>query len=338
MRDGSDVPRIHQQVVELLQSSPDRDVILISQAISRGLHRRLSEEISFHKRNNKCTVFLTTYGGDPDGGYRIARCLQHNYEHIRLVIPSFCKSAGTLVAIGAHELAIDDLGELGPLDIQVQKNSELEERSSGLDIMEAMEAAQVHARQAFMNTLIEVRRTSRLSTRLAGEFAANVAIGVTAPLYNQIDPNRLGEMQRAMRIAHEYGQRLDDKAKSLKAGALNKLVAGYPAHGFVIDRKEAATLFASVQPASAAEKNFIKLVWDEVFAEQFNFGPTFIRIDTSHPQGDPHDRTTEDIGEQQPEAEGHQSGNGADSAGADEQGERVREDGPAAEEVNGDPA
>lgn len=332
MRDAADGPAVPDEVVELLKSQPNRDVIVISQPISRMLHRQLSREIAANKMHTQCTVFLTTYGGDPDGGYRMARCLQHNYEHIRLVIPSFCKSAGTLVAIGAHELAVDDLGELGPLDIQVRKDSELEERSSGLDIMEAMEAAQVHAREAFMKTLIEVRRASRLSTRLAGEFAANVAIGVTAPLYNQIDPNRLGEMQRAMRIAHDYGQRLNEHTRCLQPGALNRLVAGYPAHGFVIDRKEAATLFNSVSRATAEEQDFIRLFWDHVFCEQLNFGPIFIRINQSHPQGEQHDRATEDsAGEQEPDHAGEQSGDGSHPAGADEQGERVRDDGAAAE-------
>jgi hypothetical protein len=340
MRDTNGGPPVPDEVIELLNSQPGRDVILISQPITRMLHRQLSREVAANRQSNSCTVFLTTYGGDPDGGYRMARCLQHNYDHIRLVIPSFCKSAGTLVAIGAHELAIDDLGELGPLDIQVRKDSELEERSSGLDIMEAMEAAQVHAREAFMKTLIEVRRASRLSTRLAGEFAANVAIGVTAPLYNQIDPNRLGEMQRAMRIAHDYGQRLHEHTRSLQPGALNRLVAGYPAHGFVIDRKEAATLFTSVSRATAEEQRFIKLFWDHVFSEQSNFGPTFIRTNPSHPQGEHHDRTTENsAGEQEPEPEsaGDQDGDGADSKGTDEQGERVRDDGAAAETVHGTP-
>jgi hypothetical protein len=335
MRDASGAPPMPDEVVRLLQSQADRDVILISQPISRLLHRQLSSEIALHKQNKKCTVFLTTYGGDPDGGYRMARCLQHNYENIRLVIPSFCKSAGTLVAIGAHELAIDDLGELGPLDIQVRKDSELEERSSGLDIMEAMEAAQVHAREAFMKTLIEVRRASRLSTRLAGEFAANVAIGLTAPLYNQIDPNRLGEMQRAMRIAHDYGQRLNEQTRSLQHGALSRLVAGYPAHGFVIDRKEAATLFTSVQRATSEEREFIKLFWDQMFCEQANIGPIFIRNNQSH-QGEQHDRADENTADEQaPEHAGNQGGDGANPEGADEQVEGIRNDGAKAEAVDG---
>lgn len=285
----------------LTRASPDRDILIISEAISRQLHHDLSLLIAKDQRHRKCTLFLTTRGGDADGGYRIARCLQHHYEHIRLVIPSLCKSAGTLVAIGANEIVIGDLGELGPLDIQVRKASELEERSSGLDIIQALEAAQAHVRQTFHSTLVEIRRGGRLSTKLAGEFAANVAIGVAAPLYSQIDPNRLGEMQRAMRIAQEYGERLNRTSSSLRDGALENLIAGYPSHSFVIDRKEASELFTSVQHTSVAEKDFCRILW-HVLGEQSGYGPIFVR-DELKTQGEQHDGCYENNPDDESEAE-----------------------------------
>lgn len=250
--------------------------MLISRAISRELHYDLSILIAKSQRNKNCTLFLTTLGGDPDGGYRIARCLQHYYEHIRVVIPSLCKSAGTLVVIGANEVVIGDLGELGPLDIQLRKPTELEERGSGLDIIQALEAAHDHIQHAFHRTLLEIRRGGRLSTRLAGEFAARLAVGVAAPLYSQIDPNRLGETQRAMRIAHEYGQRLNQRCNALRDGALENLVASYPSHSFVIDRKEAAELFTNVQAPSMEENDFCCAFWYSL-GEQSGQGPMYIR-------------------------------------------------------------
>nr|WP_307731895.1 hypothetical protein [Massilia sp. H27-R4] len=232
-----------------------------------------------------------------------------------MVIPSLCKSAGTLVVIGADEVVIGDLGELGPLDIQVRKSSELEERSSGLDIIQALGAAQDHTRQAFHSTLVEIRRGGRLSTKLAGEFAATVAIGVAAPLYSQIDPNRLGEMQRAMRIAHEYGQRLNKSSKALRAGALENLVASYPSHSFVIDRKEASELLTNVQSPTQEENDFCEMFWI-VLGEQSGHGPMYIRNN----EGDEHDGTTQNDIQSPPDAA--ESGeNSADPATADGEGE-----------------
>jgi len=292
---------IMKVVSELANSQPDRDIILISRMISRELHYDLSALVESGRQKENCTVFLTTRGGDPDGGYRMARCLQHHYKHIRLVIPSLCKSAGTLAAIGAHELVIGDLGELGPLDVQVRKSSELEERSSGLDIIQALGAAEGHAHQAFQSALISIRRGGRLSTKLAGEFAANLAIGMVAPLYNQIDPHRLGEMQRSLKIALEYGERLNQATKALRPGALDTLVSGYPAHSFVIDRKEAASLFTSVKKPTKEEAEFASQLW-HLLGEQVDKGPFFIR-DEKPNQGVDHDGIIEGDGEHPPEEE-----------------------------------
>ncbi len=247
-----------------------RDVLIISDRISRDLHKRLSDELADSALSQRALVFLTTNGGDPHAGYRIARCLRHHYRDVRIVVSGPCKSAGTLITICADSLAIGDLGELGPLDIQLTKASELYERSSGLDIIQALESSLNHAQQAFRRTLLDVKLGARLSTRLAGEFASSIATGLAQPLYNQIDPIRLGEMQRAMRIAHEYGARLNRYKKNLKDDALDRLIAKYPSHEFVIDRKEASELFKRVECLSEYEQQ-IAQIFDDVLEEESEF-------------------------------------------------------------------
>ena len=60
-------------------------------------------------------------------------------------------------------------------------------------------------------------------------------------------------MDRANRIAYEYGMRLAQIGKNASEDAVLKLVAGYPDHGFVIDEREARTLFERVRQPSALE-------------------------------------------------------------------------------------
>lgn len=244
-------------------SCADTDFLLISHEINRDLHGRVTDLLDNIDRKRNCSIFLTTRGGDPHAGYRIARALQHYYTDgkIRLLIPSFCKSAGTLIAIGANELAIGDQGELGPLDVQVSKHSEILERGSGLDYTQALAVALEHAQKSFSDSLMQMRAKFRFSTKMAGELATQLARGTVEPLYAQIDPNRIGEMQRAIQIAHEYGQRLNVRSKILTDGALKKLVAGYPSHSFVIDRKEAKELFKKVSPLTPYEAEIVKYLW-----------------------------------------------------------------------------
>lgn len=280
-----------EEVVQgLFQADAERDYIVISRSIERPLHGALSSLVENHKKNNnnrKCTLFLTTRGGDPAAGYRIARCLRHHYEEVRLAVASKCKSAGTLLAIAANEIGIGDLGELGPLDIQVKKATELWENSSGLDIQQALQTVTEHVQSSFHRTLVETRNASGLSTKLCAEFASQVAAAIAAPLFSQIDPVRLGEMQRATRVAYAYGQRLDQYASNLKTGALERLISDYPAHGFVIDRKEATELFNQISPLTPPEKAFCDQVW-HILSEQGEFGPWIVEpIDVPAPELEP---------------------------------------------------
>ncbi len=76
-------------------------------------------------------LMLSTFGGDPDAAYRIARCLRRRYTRVSAMISGFCKSAGTLLLLGADDLVFTEHGELGPLDVQYWKQDELEEMGSG---------------------------------------------------------------------------------------------------------------------------------------------------------------------------------------------------------------
>lgn len=246
----------------------DKDVFIISSEINYTLFEEISHEIRNREKNGtkqeNCLLILTTPGGDPNAGYRIARCFQKKYKSIRLVVASFCKSAGTLMAIAANEIAIGPLGELGPLDIQVLKKDEFGDFSSGLDIIEAMEAIAEHTQKFFARQLVDLRLGTRISTRLAGELAAKITSSVATPLYSQIDPQRVAEMQRAMSIALKYGQILGTKSRSLKSDALEKLVRDYPTHSFVIDEEEAKLLFNNIEVLTEEEELLIESLWNFV--------------------------------------------------------------------------
>jgi len=110
-----------------------------------------------------------------------------------------------------------------------------------------MESLQTLALHHFEYAFKELRFSEELAftTKLAAEVARGMAVGLFEPIYAQIDPMRVGEYDRAKRIASEYATRLGKG--NLKEGALHTLVEGYPAHGFVIDKKEARDIFNEVE-------------------------------------------------------------------------------------------
>ncbi len=91
---------------------------------------------------------LVTEGGDPDAAYRMSRSLQEHYERFFCVVVGWCKSAGTLITIGAHELILVQQ-ELGPLDVQMSKRDDLMEMQSGQTVVAALSSLQEKAFGAF---------------------------------------------------------------------------------------------------------------------------------------------------------------------------------------------
>ena len=228
----------------------ETDVFIYIGSINRQGYSELSKKvlgIPIEQKKTKVLLCLSTFGGDPDAGYRIGRCLQHYYEgNVTLFAPSLCKSSGTLTAIAANNIIIGNEGELGPLDIQLRKTDEMGEQSSGLDIFKAINFLENRVMEQFSQYLPAIRFGSGVSTRLSADIAAKLVHSVIEPIANQIDPIKIGEHQRAIGIAQKYGELLNEMTKILKDNALSTLIAGYPSHGFVIDRKEAEKLFNNV--------------------------------------------------------------------------------------------
>jgi hypothetical protein len=211
-------------------------------------------------RRKKASLFLTTYGGDPDAAYRIARCLQNHYEGFRLLVAGPCKSAGTLIALGAEELAIAPTGELGPLDVQMAKPDEIAVSGSGLEIFSALHILTSHAFDKFEQYMLELTDKSGgvISTRTASDIAVKLITGMLHPVAAHIEPTRLGEAQRAMDIAKAYGKRLG--TANLKPGCMDTLILTYPCHSFVVDLQEARKLFVRVDEFTAAEKSVMEVL------------------------------------------------------------------------------
>ncbi|TMI67861.1 MAG: SppA protein, partial [Bacteroidetes bacterium] len=183
---------------------------------------------NYIKKDN-CSLILTTYGGDPDAGYRIVRTIKRYYSKFSLYIFGSCKSTGTLMALGADEIVMSDFGEFGPLDIQLTRDDELS-NTSGLNFAQSLMSLNEQLFRAFEENFLGLKRRSRntITTRTAAEICSKLAVGLISPISAQIDPVKLGEVQRSIKIANEYGTRL-----SVKTTLIAKLIVGYPSHGFV---------------------------------------------------------------------------------------------------------
>lgn len=257
--DHSNSANIIEKVLSDLESE-DRDLFLYSGGVDKQSVNELFKVVLArnNKRRSNVSLILTTWGGDPHQAYRMARLLQKLYLKFRVVVMGPCKSAGTLVTIGANELAFGFLGELGPLDMQLYKPDEIGVINSGLDTLGALAIMRNHAFSVFEDCMMDIINKSRgtVSMKTASDVASQLVIGLFQPIVRQIDPHRFSEVNRMMKIIKEYGKRLEmPNLKDEKESRLDNLIEDYPTHEFIIDKYEAETIFETVLDASELEQS-----------------------------------------------------------------------------------
>ncbi len=215
------------------------------------------------QRRRNSLLILTTYGGGADSAYKIARSFQRASEKFYLCVPYLCKSAGTLIALGANEILMEESAEFGPLDVQLPRRNELAQRRSGMAVRTALDELSDETYKFWSKAMLKitVKTGSLISFEMAGKIAADMAVGVMSPIYSQISPEELGNDMRDLYVATQYGVRLEENGKNTNKGTVRKLVEGYPKHGFVIDQSEARKLFRTVNHLSENIEN----LWKKLF-------------------------------------------------------------------------
>ncbi|MCY3688894.1 MAG: hypothetical protein OXI17_12275 [Gammaproteobacteria bacterium] len=199
-------------------------------------------------------LLLTTHGGSAQYAYKIARLLQDlTPDKFYLCLPSTCKSAGTLVALGANELFMSVVSELGPLDVQLQQRDEIGKRRSGMVVRTALDGLANETYQVFERVMLGIKKSSEqnVSFEVASKIASAIATGMMAPVYAQINPEALGNDLRDLSVARAYGNRLAKLGGNATQETVRKFIEDYPAHEFIIDEMESKGLFNIVNRETA---------------------------------------------------------------------------------------
>lgn len=205
-------------------------------------------------RCENCMLFLTSYGGDADWAYRISATLKRLYKCYDVVVCGACKSAATLIALGARTLYFSDRGELGPLDVQTRKKDEWLSRRSPLDVFQSKDMISNWASDFCKKFFFEMLDSGAgvISMEVASMVSNKLSESLFSPLMAKINPLEVGEIYRAMNVANAYGQII--KSDNVKDSTLEKLVASYPSHSFVIDISQAQKLFKDAKPLEPIQK------------------------------------------------------------------------------------
>lgn len=211
----------------------------------------------------KCGValLLDSPGGNAKCAFQIAKFFKQQCEQFSVIIPRYAKSAATLLSLGATNLYLGKMAELGPLDVQVF-DPDREGHSSALDEVQALERLQAFSLEAFDRTmLLLVGKTGKKVETLL-PMTLKYVTDLMRPLLEKIDAVHYTQMSRALKVAEEYAIRLL-QPKYTKAQAekiARHLVEKYPEHGFVIDAGEASSFGLETSPLSVEQEEFVSKI------------------------------------------------------------------------------
>lgn len=264
-----------------VSSELQADIIIYSGKIDNFGAKDIVQITNNSTNTNNILFILCTCGGNPHAAFKIAKRLREKYKKFSLYVYSVCKSAGTLIAVGCDEIIMSDYAEFGPLDIQLREKDEILSFNSTLNIKESLRSLKDETISLFNDTCMNLVEAG-LSTKTAAELAIKLGIGFITPIVSQIDPLRIGEAQRAIKIASTYGGRLIAHRGNLQSNAaLLYLINGYPDHSFVIDYEESIALFRNIRKHTNNERELGILLEDNIdfvnahntqpFIKKFNF-------------------------------------------------------------------
>jgi hypothetical protein len=179
-------------------------------------------------------VVLTSNGGTATAALRLATLLHESTGALGVLVPRRARSAGTMVCLGADELVLTDIAELGPLDPIMQQ-------TAGPAGSAAISAADVRAFRRMAVDWFDVP---------AGDGGVEVLVALAA----QVFPVSLAQLHRFDALARGIADRLlrrhlpaADSAQ--RAEIVTRLVEGYHSHDYPIMRAEAREIGLRVASA-----------------------------------------------------------------------------------------
>ena len=241
-------------VVGLLQFSPG--------AALRGLaFTKIDQSLKAvtlpEKARTTVDLWLDSPGGSARDAYKIALLLRSIACRIRVVIPDFAKSAGTLLSLVADEIYMGPAAELGPLDVQLDYEKNPGMRVSALDRIGNLNEITEAARDIVLGLGGEVRYKTRLGRAETVSVMADLAASLLKPLVSQVDPTILHQSNRMLKEAADYGKRLmltrEGCPRELAMSLPDRLTKDYPTHGYAISLDEASELGLPVKPIQEYE-------------------------------------------------------------------------------------
>lgn len=208
------------------------------------------EEILRHReRNAGLHLLLRTDGGNGEVAVRLARQIQSACRALTILVPDEAKSAGTLLALGAHRILMGPTSDLGPIDPQMwlANYGYVPAKSIAAAFREAERAAQSADSVAWFHAQALANR-SAIEAQLAREAVEHTSVQLRQAL--QSKPNR----------ARQQVEQLESRLRSL-------LITEPQSHAATISAQELRDAGLPVTELNSSDQHWLRIweLWTHYF-------------------------------------------------------------------------
>lgn len=108
--------RLQTIITELEQCRDSRVLVLAASQFDMALLPKLYEQLMAIGKTKRLDVVLHCHGGVVNAARRIALLLRHFTTHLSFIVPYYCQSSATLLALAADEIVAGPMAVFSPLD------------------------------------------------------------------------------------------------------------------------------------------------------------------------------------------------------------------------------
>jgi hypothetical protein len=206
----------------------------------------------------KISLILYTSGGDTAAAWNLVNLVRMFCDEFEVIAPSKCRSAGTLVCLGADRIVMTKQATLGPIDPEIQHPlGPAIPGASG----DARAAVSVEAVKGYLDTV--------------GDCAGSAVARVQAltSLADKVHPLVLGQIFRSRQQIRDLANRLLNRHSSEKE-TIDKIVdflcSESGSHDYTINRREAEDLGLNVEKCPIELYCTVKAISDS-YSQQMEF-------------------------------------------------------------------
>lgn len=201
----------------------------------------------------RISLILYTQGGDTSTAWNLVNLIHMFCDEFELITPAKCRSAGTLISLGADRIVMTKQATLGPIDPSLQ-------HPLGPQIPGASPDARAPVSVEAVNGFLEAFENN----------GKKLDPKILLDLSNKVHPLVLGQIFRSRQQIRTLAERLLKRVISDKkkiTGIIDFLCSDSGSHDYTINRREAVTLGLDVEKASDKLYKMLRALHDSYSAQ-----------------------------------------------------------------------